>query len=106
MRVQRLTATCSTAVELLDAVAEAYPEREAFVDGEKRLTYSGWWEAAQGVAAAMVAAGVGHGDVVCLALPSSIEYAICYQAAMRLGAITSGLNTRLGPLESPQRTRT
>jgi acyl-CoA synthetase (AMP-forming)/AMP-acid ligase II len=39
------------------------------------------------------------GDVVCLLLGSSLEYAICFQAAMRLGAITSGVNTRLGPDE-------
>ena len=43
--------------------------------------------------------GVGVGDVVSLLLPSGIDYAICYLAAMRLGAITSGINTRLGPAE-------
>jgi acyl-CoA synthetase (AMP-forming)/AMP-acid ligase II len=32
-------------------------------------------------------------------LPSSADYAVCYQAAMRLGAITSGINPRLGASE-------
>ena len=32
-------------------------------------------------------------------VPSSIDYAICYQAAMRLRAITTGINIRLGPIE-------
>jgi len=32
-------------------------------------------------------------------LPSCIDYMVCYQAAMRLGAITSGINLRLGPGE-------
>ena len=34
-----------------------------------------------------------------LLLPSSIDYAVCYHAALRLGAITSGVNPRLGPSE-------
>ena len=31
--------------------------------------------------------------------PLRSHYAVCYQAAMRLGAITSGINPRLGPAE-------
>jgi acyl-CoA synthetase (AMP-forming)/AMP-acid ligase II len=37
--------------------------------------------------------------VVCHLLPSSIDYAVCYQAAARLGAVTTGVNLRLGPAE-------
>jgi acyl-CoA synthetase (AMP-forming)/AMP-acid ligase II len=88
------------AVNLLRATAEAHPGREAFVDGDRRLTFSEWERAAGGVASALRDRGVRRGDVVCLRLPSSIEYAVCYQAAMRLGAITSGINTRLGPSET------
>ena len=43
--------------------------------------------------------GVGRGDVVGLVLPSSIDYAVAYAAAVRLGAVTSGVNPRLGPAE-------
>ncbi len=81
------------------AVVDAYPDEEAFVDGDGRLTFAEWDRAADGVAAVMADLGVGKGDVVCLLLPSSADYAIAYQAAMRLGAITSGINTRLGPGE-------
>jgi acyl-CoA synthetase (AMP-forming)/AMP-acid ligase II len=81
------------------ATAEAHPEREAFVDGGRRLTFAGWDRAADGLAATLAEAGVGRGDVVCLMLPSSSDYAVCYQAAMRLGAVTSGINPRLGPAE-------
>jgi acyl-CoA synthetase (AMP-forming)/AMP-acid ligase II len=42
---------------------------------------------------------VTKGDVVCLLLPSSIDYAVCYQAAARLGAVTTGVNLRLGAAE-------
>ncbi len=86
-------------VDLMRAAADAHPEREAFVDAERRLTFAGWDRAADGLAARLAEAGVGRDDVVCLMLPSSAYYAVCYQAAMRLGAITSGINPRLGPSE-------
>jgi acyl-CoA synthetase (AMP-forming)/AMP-acid ligase II len=34
--------------------------------------------------------------VVCLLLPSCIDYAVLYAALLRLGAITSGINPRMG----------
>ena len=86
-------------VELMRATAEAHADTVAFVDGERRLTFGEWDRAADGLAATMAEAGVGRGDIVCLMLPSSADYAVCYQAAMRLGAITSGVNPRLGPAE-------
>jgi acyl-CoA synthetase (AMP-forming)/AMP-acid ligase II len=90
----------ATTDELLRAVAVAYPDREAYVDAHgERLTFGAWDTAADGTAAAFAELGVGVGDVVSLLLPSGIDYAICYLAAMRLGAITSGINTRLGPAE-------
>ena len=51
------------------------------------------------LSAALADLGVGAGDVVCLMLPSCIDYMVCYQAVMRLGAICSGINLRLGPGE-------
>ena len=87
-------------VELLDYVAESWGDTVAFVEADgERLTFGAWRAAADGVAAALADRGVAEGDVVCLLLPSSIRYMICYQAVMRLGAITSGINLRLGPSE-------
>ncbi len=40
--------------------------------------------------------GVGKGDVVGLLLPSCIDYAVLYAGLLRLGAITSGINPRMG----------
>jgi acyl-CoA synthetase (AMP-forming)/AMP-acid ligase II len=88
-----------TVVELLRRVAADHPDRAAFVEVDRRLTFAEWDRAADGVAATFAARGVGPGDVVALLVPSSIEYAVCYQAAMRLRAITTGINTRLGPPE-------
>lgn len=99
-RVEPVLGPFGDLVTLLDAVAARYGDREAFVDGDERLTFAQWRRAADGVAALFHRHGVRQGDVVCLMLPSSIDYAICYQAALRLGAITSGVNTRFGPLEA------
>ncbi len=89
-----------TGHELLRAVAGEHGDREAYVEATgERMTFAGWDRAADGTAAAFADLGVGPGDVVTLLLPSSIDYAVCYLAAMRLGAITSGINTRLGPAE-------
>jgi acyl-CoA synthetase (AMP-forming)/AMP-acid ligase II len=89
----------TTVVEALAAAVDDHPDREAFVDGEHRLTYAGWRDAALGLASELAAQGVDKGDVVCLMMPSSIDFAIAYMAAIHLGAITSAINPRLGAAE-------
>jgi acyl-CoA synthetase (AMP-forming)/AMP-acid ligase II len=99
MTVRQIAGSFATTVDLMAAVVDAYPDRIAFVDGERRLSFAHWDQAADEVAAVLAGFGVGKGDVVCLHLPASADYAICYGAAMRLGAITSGINPRLGAVE-------
>jgi acyl-CoA synthetase (AMP-forming)/AMP-acid ligase II len=84
---------------MLDAAAEAHGDREAYVEPGARISFAEWIERARGVAAQFVEFGVGKGDVVTLWLPSGIDYATCYAAAAMIGAITTGLNSRLGPRE-------
>jgi len=87
-------------VTLLRDVAEHDPDVEAFVDADgNRCTFAEWNRAADGISAAFAERGVTAGDVVCVMLPSTIEYMIACQAAARLGAVVSGVNTRLGPAE-------
>lgn len=103
-----------TVVAVLRAAAETKPDEEAFVEtsdlavpgetpssGEarRRMSFGKWDEAADAAASVLRDLGVARGDVVCLLLPSSIDYAVCYQAAARLGAVTSGINLRLGRAE-------
>jgi acyl-CoA synthetase (AMP-forming)/AMP-acid ligase II len=85
--------------DLFDEVVSRSGGHEAFVDGRRRLTFAQWARAADGVASWLHARGVGRGDVVALRLPSSIEFAVAYQGAMRVGAVTTGINPRLGPTE-------
>ena len=88
-----------TTVELHRATAKMFPDLQAYVDGEDRITFSEWDRKADLAADVFAECGLGRGDVLCLMIPGSIDYAVCYLGAMRLGAITSGINLRLGPLE-------
>ena len=114
MTVRQISGGHATVVDVLRAAAETNGQVEAYVeatapgspgvvaaghDGRRRLTFAQWEAAADGVARLLAREGVSPGDVVCLLLPSSIDYAVCYQAAARLGAVTTGVNLRLGPAE-------
>jgi acyl-CoA synthetase (AMP-forming)/AMP-acid ligase II len=87
---------------LADAMDEAVRhdgDREAYVDGADRITFADWERAADGLAGALLERGIGPGDVVALMLPSSIDYAVCFAALAKVGAIVTGLSTRLGAQE-------
>lgn len=86
--------------DVLDAAGAQYGDREAYVEPGRRLTFAELAQASDSLAAALAERGVGHGDVVALMLPSSIDFAVCYAAVARLGAVTTALNTRLGPQET------
>jgi acyl-CoA synthetase (AMP-forming)/AMP-acid ligase II len=94
-----LSGELETVQQLMDAVVAACGGREAYVDGDQRVTFAQWLARADLLAAEFRARGVGRGDVVALMLPSSIDYAVCYAAAVKAGAIATGLNTRAGRRE-------
>ncbi len=90
-----------TVVSALRQAAQVNGDTEAYVEpaepgGRQALTFAQWDRAADGVAGLLSSHGVAKGDVVCLMVPSSIDYAVLYAAAARLGAITSGINPRMG----------
>jgi acyl-CoA synthetase (AMP-forming)/AMP-acid ligase II len=89
----------ATTLDVFDAVLATAPDAEAFVDGDERATFVEWAARADGVAVQLAELGVRKGDVVCFQLASSLDYAVAYQATMRLGAIASGVNPRLGQAE-------
>ncbi|HVB91669.1 MAG TPA: class I adenylate-forming enzyme family protein [Acidimicrobiales bacterium] len=107
MRVHQIApASHQTVVSVLREAAQVNGDLEAYVepgrvDGPARrsLTFGQWDRDADGVAAWFAGLGVSKGDVVALYLPSSIDYAVLYAALQRLGAITSGINPRMGPAE-------
>lgn len=95
-----LSGSFDTADELLRTAAAAHGDRDAYVEADgTRLSFAGLDTRSDALAGALAERGVAEGDVVALMLPSSIDYAVCYAALARLGAVTTGLNTRLGPRE-------
>ena len=114
MTVRQIRGDHVTVTDVLRAAAEQNAEVEAYVElaapgasglvpadahGRRRLSFAGWDAASDAVAVLLMSLGVGKGDVVCLLLPTSIDYALCYLAAARIGAITTGVNLRMGPAE-------
>lgn len=83
----------------LEAAAISHGDREAYVEPGGRITFAEWVDRARSVAVQFADLGVGKGDVVALWVPSGIDYATCYAAAAMIGAITTGLNPRLGVRE-------
>ena len=90
-------------LDLVDEVVRDSGDVEAFVEpthaGSRRITFGEWAAAADAVARGLLERGVRKGDVVAIALPSSIEYAIAYQGILRAGALATGINPRLGRTE-------
>jgi acyl-CoA synthetase (AMP-forming)/AMP-acid ligase II len=86
--------TASTLGNLLRSAAFQAPDTEAFRYRSERLTYDQWDRLADHVAASLSHLGIGHGDVVALLLPSTPLYLVAYLGAARLGAVTTGINTR------------
>lgn len=94
-----IRARVTTLPELIDAAAAEIGDREAYVDGERRLTFREWRDAADAVAARLGGLGVEPGDVVALGADTSIDYAVAYAGIVRRGAIATGINPRLGAFE-------
>ena len=105
MTARQIEGDHATLVDVLRAAGRINADVEAYVepatDSRTRasLTFGAWDRAADGVAGLLAGHGVGPGTVVCLLLPSSIDYMVCFAAAVRLGAVTSGINLRLGAAE-------
>ena len=93
MTARQIEGEHATLVDVLRAAAQVNGDVEAYVEpaaaGSTRraLTFGDWDRAADGVAGLLAAHGVGPGTVVCLLLPSSIDYMVCYAAIARLGAV-------------------
>jgi acyl-CoA synthetase (AMP-forming)/AMP-acid ligase II len=105
-----ITATADTTLlDVFDAVVTSHGGREAMVECTglddtgtpltRRMTFATWAAAADAWAGDMVAAGVGPGDVVAITLGGGLDYAVAHHAAIRAGAVVTGINPRLGPDE-------
>ena len=85
--------------ELFDAVLADEPGLPALIQDDRATSFAEWWTRSAAACTALAELGVGRGDIVLLLLPSGADFAVCYLAAMRLGAVVSAANPRLGPTE-------
>ena len=74
------------------SVVASAGSREAFVDGDTRVTFDAFAGMVERVAGHMSSLGIAHGDVVSWQLPNWWEAAVVHHAALRLGAIPNPLN--------------
>ena len=79
---------------LLRFTAERFPDNDAIVDGDLRLTYAALDARADAVAHALRGRGIGRGDRFVLCLKNSHEWLAAYFALQRLGAIAVPINFR------------
>lgn len=84
----------STAGGMLAVVTERFPEREAIVTADRRITYAELYERVNRCARALLAAGVKRGHTVALWLPNRPEWLFIQYACAMLGAVAVSLNTR------------
>lgn len=75
------------------------PEKTALVFGDESYTYREFADAADRVAALLVARGLGKGDAVAYVGENSPEFLFTLFGAARLGAVFVPVNTRLAPPE-------
>jgi acyl-CoA synthetase (AMP-forming)/AMP-acid ligase II len=80
--------------DLYEAVADAAPDREVLVCGDRRLTYRQLDDRANRLANALSARGVEPGDTVGLQLANGTEYVEGMLAAFKLRAIPVNINYR------------
>ena len=80
---------------LLEDGARKHPTRDAVVLGETRLTYAQVNGAANQVANALSARGIGKGDTVALTCPNVPYFPIVYYGILKTGAVVVPLNVLL-----------
>jgi HIP---CoA ligase len=88
--------------DAVDRAAVRFGDAEAIVDDRQRLTFEDLRSATRTFARALMAHGVGPGDVVGLWAPNVGEWAIAALGSLTLGAVVVPLNTRFRPPEASE----
>jgi len=92
--------TNQTVNEALEWAIKEYPDREALIIGDTRLTYHQFGRQVEAMAAGLSRLGIGQGENVGIILPNCLEGFLAFFALSKIGAITVPVNIRLGPHEA------
>lgn len=84
-----------TPLEFARRTRKLYPEREAVVDGDLRLTYEQFFTRCDRWSAALQALGVNQGDRVAYVAPNTHAQLESFYAVPQIGAVLVPLNYRL-----------
>jgi fatty-acyl-CoA synthase len=84
-----------TPLEFARRARKLYPQREAVVDGDVRLTYAQFCERCERWSAALASLGVTKGDCVATIAPNTHQHLEQFYAIPRLGAVIVPMNYRL-----------
>jgi fatty-acyl-CoA synthase len=84
-----------TPLELMRRARRLYAEREAVVDGERRLSYAEFFTRCDRWSAALARMGVGKGDRVAYIAPNTHAQLESFYAVPQLGAVLVPINYRL-----------
>jgi acyl-CoA synthetase (AMP-forming)/AMP-acid ligase II len=83
-----------TIPEVVRHAASAWPDAEAIVDGDVRLTFGQLADAVDDFAAALIGHGIGPGDRVAIWAPNGWRWAVAALGSVTAGAVLVPLNTR------------
>ncbi len=97
-----MTVDSQNLADVFTRIASAVPDREAVVDGDRRLTYAGLDDRVNRLANVLSSNGVGPGQHVGLLLYNSAEYLEGMLAAFKLAAVPINVNYRYGDAELRQ----
>jgi fatty-acyl-CoA synthase len=86
---------CWTLPDHVDQAAARWPEAEAVVFGDVRLTFAQFADATLEFARGLRALGVEHGDMVGVLMPNCADTLVAIYGASRLGAVPVPINGRL-----------
>ncbi|MFA6209782.1 MAG: long-chain-fatty-acid--CoA ligase [Candidatus Obscuribacterales bacterium] len=89
------------AISLKRAISQ-WPDKEAFVDGQKRLTYAEFGRRVAALTHIISNLGLGKGSTISVLAPNCLEFCELYFAAACLGAVLCPINYRLASAEIAQ----
>lgn len=88
-----------TLSDVLERRAREHPDREAMVDGRRRITYGALWAEVKRFAEFLRRQGVRRGDVVTLQLPNRIEFPVVFFSLELIGAIANKISADFRSVE-------
>jgi fatty-acyl-CoA synthase len=86
---------CWTLPDHVDQAARRWPDHEALVFGDERVTFASFARRTVAFARALCALGVEHGDAVGVLMPNCVDMLVAIHGAARIGAIPVPINGRL-----------